>query len=399
MIFISKSKLDECHDNPVSVVKNKLKKYLKDLLTNSCQLVVFNLLKNLKVFLNRRMYMNKFNDNFQLNFNLKSYLWEICYAIMGFDTVKRFDRIVAILVQLQSKRIVKSQELADRFEVSLRTIYRDIRTLEASGVPIISEVGVGYSIMEGYRLPPVMFTKEEAGSFVAAEKLMQKFVDKSLGNYFESAMFKVKSVLRGREKDWISALESQILVDPSQQLFNEKLPNALEILFESIAEKKQVFLKYHSLQSKNSSERHLEPVGLFHENGFWYVFAYCHFRKDYRQFRTDRMLGIKRIDLSFVKEHGSLDEHLSKYENVEKTKVRILVDKSVARYISGNKKHHGFVSEKAKGDQIEMTFMSPDLEEGFPRWYIMFGDYAEILEPESLKQRVKTILNKMNLRL
>tara|TARA_R110002073_G_C9461371_1_gene578752 strand:+ start:1636 stop:1941 length:306 start_codon:yes stop_codon:yes gene_type:complete len=101
---------------------------------------------------------------------------------MGRDTVNRFDRIVSILVQLQSKRIVKAQELADRFEVSLRTIYRDIRTLEASGVPIISEAGVGYSIMEGYRLPPVMFTREEAGSFVAAEKLMQKFVDKSLGS-------------------------------------------------------------------------------------------------------------------------------------------------------------------------------------------------------------------------
>ena len=112
---------------------------------------------------------------FKKYFSLKSYLWEICYSIMSLDTVKRFDRIVAILIQLQSKRIVKAQELADRFEVSLRTIYRDIRTLEASGVPIISEAGVGYSIMEGYRLPPVMFTREEVGSFVAAEKLMQKF--------------------------------------------------------------------------------------------------------------------------------------------------------------------------------------------------------------------------------
>jgi len=339
--------------------------------------------------------MNKFSTHFRLYFNLKSYLWEICYAIMGLDSVKRFDRIVAILVQLQSKRIVKAQELADRFEVSLRTIYRDVRTLEASGVPILSEAGIGYSIMEGYRLPPVMFTREEAGSFVAAEKLMQKFVDKSLGSYHESAMFKVKSVLRGSEKDWISALESQIQVDPSQKLFNEDLPNALEILFESIAEKRQVFLKYHSMQSEHPSERYIEPVGLFHENGFWYVLGYCHYRKDYRQFRTDRMLDIKRTQLFFSKEHGSIDEHLSKFENIEKTKIRILVDKTVARYISGSKKHYGFVSEKPKGNQVEMTFMSSDLEQGFPRWYLMFGDFAEILEPESLKQRVKFILEKI----
>jgi len=311
---------------------------------------------------------------------------------MEIDTVKRFDRIVAILVQLQSKRIVKAQELADRFQVSLRTVYRDIKTLEASGVPIISEAGVGYSIMEGYRLPPVMFTREEAGSFVAAEKLMQKFVDRSLGNYHESAMFKIKSVLRGREKDWISALESQISIDLPEKLFNEDVPNALEILFESIAEKKQVFLKYQSLQSEHPSERHIEPVGLFHENNFWYVLGYCHLRKEYRQFRTDRMLGIKRTSFPFTLQHGSLDNHLNKYGNVKKEKVKILVEKSIAKYINSSKTYYGFVSEKESNNKVEMTFMVSDLEQAFPRWFLMFGDYAEIIEPESLKQRVKTIL-------
>src|SRR5690606_28337624 len=147
---------------------------------------------------------------------------------MSFDNPKRFDRIVAIFIQLQSKRVVKAHELAERFQVSLRTIYRDIRSLEASGVPIFSEAGIGYSLMEGYRLPPVRFTREEAGSFVAAEKLMQKFTDKTLGAYFESALFKVKSVLRGSEKDWITALESQVFINPSQSVFNDKIPNALE---------------------------------------------------------------------------------------------------------------------------------------------------------------------------
>src|SRR5690606_30974241 len=174
---------------------------------------------------------------------LKSYLWELACALMDRDNVKRFDRIVAILVQLQSKRIVRAQELADRFGVSLRTVYRDIRTLEASGVPISSEAGVGYSIMDGYRLPPVMFTREEVGSFVAADKLMQKFTDRSMGAYYQSAMFKLKSVLRGGDKDWVQALESQVTMVPGQQLFNAEVPNALEIRFESIAERKQVLLR------------------------------------------------------------------------------------------------------------------------------------------------------------
>ncbi|TDQ28526.1 helix-turn-helix transcriptional regulator [Tenacibaculum caenipelagi] len=313
---------------------------------------------------------------------------------MSIDTVKRFDRIIAILIQLQSKRIVKAQELADRFEVSLRTIYRDIRTLEASGVPIISEAGVGYSIMEGYRLPPVMFTKEEVGSFVAAEKLMQKFVDKSLGNYYESAMMKLKSVLRGREKDWISALESQILVDPTNKLFNDSLPNALETLFESIAEKRQVFLKYQALNSETPSERFVEPVGIYHESGFWYVLAFCHLRNDYRQFRTDRMLAIKSTQHNFTRDHITLDEYRDQYQNVPKTKIVISVDKSVVRYINNSKRQYGFVSEKVKGNQVEMTFMTPYVEHGFSRWYIVFSDYAKILEPESLKLQVQDILEK-----
>lgn len=329
---------------------------------------------------------------FKTSFNLKSYLWSICYSIMGIDTVKRFDRIVAILIQLQSKRIVKAQELADRFGVSLRTVYRDIRTLEASGVPIVSEAGVGYSIMDGYRLPPVMFTREEAGSFVAAEKLMQKFTDASLGAYHKSAMYKIKSVLRGKEKDWIAALESQVIIDPAQVLFNEKIPNALEVLFESMAEKKQVFLKYQSLEADKPSERHIEPVGLFHENNFWYVLGYCHLRKDYRQFRTDRMMAIRCIGQPFELLHGTIDEYRSKKSEGKKTKIRILVDRTVARYIKSGSKSYGFVSEEIKNDKVEMTFMCADLVHGFPRWYMMFGDHAKILEPETLKIRVKELL-------
>ncbi|WP_241244364.1 helix-turn-helix transcriptional regulator [Flagellimonas marinaquae] len=318
---------------------------------------------------------------------------------MGMDTVKRFDRIVAILIQLQTKRIVKAQELADRFDVSLRTIYRDIRTLEASGVPIVSEAGVGYSIMEGYRLPPVMFTREEAGSFVAAEKLMQKFTDKSLGAYYESAMFKLKSVLRGKEKDWVEALESQVSIVPGQVLFNADVPDALEILFESIAERKQVFLRYESLREETPSERQIEPVGLFHENGFWYILGYCHLRTDYRHFRTDRIHKITRTSLDFILEHGTMDEHRQKSEAVEKTKVRIVVDKSVAKFIRGQCKYYGLISEETGEEEVEMTFMTTDWENGFARWYLMFGDYATILEPQKLKNRVAEILTNSQKRL
>jgi len=162
------------------------------------------------------------------------------------DLKKRFDRIVDILIQLQSKRIIKAQELANRFDVSLRTIYRDIKSLEQAGVPIIGEAGTGYSLVEGYKLPPVIFTKEEAFSFIGAEKLMEKFMDNHMIEDFKSAIYKIKSVLKYSEKDLLTALENQIHLSASTyDSFNKNVPHALRTFFKSIASKKPI--KYQRL--------------------------------------------------------------------------------------------------------------------------------------------------------
>ncbi len=314
-------------------------------------------------------------------------------------SISRFDRIVAILIQLQSKRVVRAQELADRFGVSLRTIYRDIRSLEASGVPIRGEAGSGYSLMEGYRLPPVMFTKEEAASFIAAEKLMQQFTDRALGASHESAMYKVKSVLKGQQKDWIDSIAHQILITPNQELFNEHVPDALEILFESLAARKRVYMKYKAFFSEEPSAREMEPVGLFHENNHWYIMAFCLLRNDYRQFRTDRIIRIRRTEHPFEKEHPALEALRQKPCDEPLTRIRIRVEKRMARYLQTSRKFYGFESELDLGDQVEMTFMTPSPEEGFPRWFLMFGDFAEILEPDTLKARVREIIKNMAERL
>ena len=89
-----------------------------------------------------------------------------------------------------------------------------------------------------------------------------------------------------------------------------------------------------------------------------------------------------------------IEEHRKKREEVAKTRVRILVEKSVAKYIQAGRKYYGFISEEVKGEQVEMTFMTTDMKNGFARWYLMFGDYATIIEPEALRERVSDILKK-----
>jgi predicted DNA-binding transcriptional regulator YafY len=315
--------------------------------------------------------------------------------------MNRFDRITAILIHLQSRKIVTSQHLSDRFKVSQRTIYRDIRTLEEAGVPILSEAGVGYSIMDGYRLPPVMFTREEAVSMVTAEKLMDKMVDKVLGEHYQSAMYKVRAVLKHSEKEWLQLLESQIQIFPGHSPVNAKIPNTLELILKSIAEQKVVHLRYKAFMADDSIDRIIEPVGIFHENQFWYVFAFCQTRQDYRQFRADRMEQLRVSGDSFTRIHEDLEHYRKKkfaYSS-DKQEITLLVPASAYRYIHSQSKYFGVVREKKIGKSVEMTFLHEVDCDGMARWYLMYADTVQIIGPEDFRYHVEDLLEKIQINL
>src|SRR5690606_6484007 len=115
------------------------------------------------------------------------------------------------------------------------------------------------------------------------------------------------------------------------------IPNALEVLIESIAVKKQVILTYQSIESDMPIQRNIEPVGIFHENNFWYVLGYCHLRKDYRQFRADRMIAISISDKPFVKQHKELEYYRRKPDTENKSLVRFRIEKDVAKFLHFNR--------------------------------------------------------------
>ncbi|QRR00411.1 helix-turn-helix transcriptional regulator [Dyadobacter sandarakinus] len=310
--------------------------------------------------------------------------------------MNRFDRITAILIQLQSRKIVKAQDLADRFEISLRTVYRDISSLLEAGVPIVGEAGVGYSIMDGYRLPPVMFSKEEARTFIAAEKLMQKFTDFSTQSQYQSAMYKVKAVLRSSEKLVVESLEDHIEVRQLTTPFHAPRSNTFDFLLKSISEKKIARIRYAAMGVEEITERVIEPVGIYHENAFWYTIAFCHLRQSYRNFRSDRILHIEVTDQPFEHRHAPLKEFMDRSQDNKNLRlVRITIDKQTARYIQSQRYFYGFVSEKLMGNVLEMTFLSDSLD-AFGRWYLMFATEATILEPDSLKGVVRRLITEIS---
>ncbi|PWT78181.1 MAG: transcriptional regulator [Bacteroidetes bacterium] len=310
--------------------------------------------------------------------------------------MNRIDRITAILIQLQSRKIVRAQEISDRFKISLRTVYRDIKSLEEAGIPILGETGVGYSIMDGYRLPPVMFTKEEAIAFLTAEKLIEKFTDHSTGSSYKSAMYKIRSILRSNEKDMLENIEDHIEVIRRYSPFHsESVDNTLQMILKSISDKKVLHIEYEAFNATEKTSRDIEPVGIFYSGGYWHTIAFCQLRKDYRDFRTDRISQLKMTEMIIHDNHPTLQSYLEKVarkENLEK--VVISIDKKTAKYLQEAKYYYGFVDQSAQGDRVLMNFLTPSLDI-FVRWFFMFADMAEILEPYSAQGLMKVHIEKL----
>lgn len=222
--------------------------------------------------------------------------------------MNRINRISAILTQLQSKRIVTAQTIADRFEISLRTVYRDIKSLQEAGVPIGSENGVGYFIVDGYRLPPIMFTEEEANAMITADKLVNQKNDASLSKNYTAALIKIKAVLRNQQKEKIELLDSRIGAD-SKYKINPKSAYLSKIQT-AITDFLQLDITYKSIYKNEITKRYVKPLALYFTENDWILIGFCTLRNGIREFRLDKIEQLVLTDKTF--EHFT-DFDLSKY--------------------------------------------------------------------------------------
>lgn len=306
--------------------------------------------------------------------------------------MNRIDRISAILIQLQTRRVVKASDIAARFNISLRTVYRDVRSLEEAGVPIIGEAGVGYSLVDGYRLPPIMFTKEEATAFLTAEKFVEKMTDASTAAAHKSAMYKVRAILKTSEKDLLESMDSSIEVLKSQIQRRVNNNDHIQTILNGIANKKVLCIDYMAGYTQTKTNRHIEPIGIFYLDSYWHLIAYCRMRNDYRDFRLDRILDLQETDTCFEGSHPTLKSYIAQTATEHQLETIIIrVDSNITNFINEQRFYQGFVSEKQIGNQIEMTFLTIH-PEGFVRWFMMYGDHAEVVSPQKVKHRVAQVI-------
>ena len=310
--------------------------------------------------------------------------------------MNRIDRLTAILIQLQTKRVVKAEEIADRFEISLRTVYRDVKALMEAGVPIGSEAGKGYFIVDGFHLPPVMFTESEASSLMLAGKLVEKMTDKSVQAQFESALNKIRSVLRDNEKDHLEVLQSNIEVwqqGGPEKSISEPFLNDIQ---KAVVSKEILSIEYLS-NSYEVTTREVEPIGLFYYGMAWHLIAWCKLRNGYRDFRVDRIKSLRNTSVKFdARNLISLKEYLSTIvqKNDEMLKISVLFDKSSARFVGNMRYNFGFVSEEEHQDRIRMTFLTCYLK-GIARWLIAFGTTVEVEGPDVLQDMLEEIADEI----
>ena len=306
--------------------------------------------------------------------------------------MNRIDRLSAILIQLQSHRIVKAQQIADKFSISLRTVYRDVHALQEAGVPIIGEAGTGYSLMEGYKLPPVMFNADEASALLTAAKLMQSKTDAISVKHYTSALDKIKAVLRLAEKDHIEEIDKHIAVikHPSIQ-FQPPEELYLQPILKAIAKANVAEIIYASPEKEEKTKRKIEPVGIYNLGNHWHLVAFCTLRNDYRNFRTDRIEKLIITDEPISKTHPPLQEFINQMSvKREVKKVVIEAERDIVKYFGEQKYYHGFVKEEDAGNYMRLTFLCGSLQ-GFARWFMVFGDHAKIIEPVELNDVIASI--------
>jgi len=305
--------------------------------------------------------------------------------------MNKFDRVVSILVLLQTKKVIKAQTISERFEISLRTIYRDISTLKKAGIPIIGDPGIGYSILEGYRLPPIMFNEGEAAAMLTAEKFIGKMTDDDTQAYYSSALMKIKAILRSSEKQSLEVLNNSIVISDKS---NKKNKAYLQDLFKSIPAKNVLKIEYEKADGTNS-ERRLEPIGCYHQSNKWYLVAFCQLKNAYRTFKLNRIISLNVLAEHFETKHISLQDYIDGQDDSWKEqqqfyKIEIAFHQSFVNFAESRKFYFGFVEQKVEGDFVHMKFLNSSIEV-IARWLLQFGDQATVIAPVELQERIKTL--------
>lgn len=307
--------------------------------------------------------------------------------------MERLNRLIGIVLLLQGRQVVRAEDIARHFGISVRTAYRDLRSLDEAGLPIAAEAGLGYSLVAGYHLPPVIFTREEASAISIGGKFVERFTDASLRDHMRSAIAKIRAVLPQSTQNHLERIqESTSVITPHSVQLREMCANITTVQ-EALGGCKVLRVMYYANYRDSLDIRDVEPLGMLYYTGNWHLIAYCRLRCAVRDFRIDRIRTIELTgETSLPREDFSLKGYLETCWGgpvADSREVRILFTKQRARYIT-DRHIFGFIGETPTPNGVEMTFMVHSLHQ-IASWVLSHGADATVICPDELRDRVCSI--------
>ena len=310
--------------------------------------------------------------------------------------MNRTDRLLAIVLELQRKGNLRAEDLAATFETCKRTIYRDIHALCESGVPVVSQPGLGYSLVEGYFLPPVSFSSDEATMLLLGSDFVADNFDAHYRDAARQASAKIEGVLKEKVRKDVEYLRNSIAFVATDTLSRDAATGSLAPLRRAIIERHTVRFHYHTRFAKEGQSarntRDADPFGLMHLGEAWYLIAHCHMRQEIRNFKVDRMADVEVLDRTFERPPGFRLDPAAE-DDTRNLVVRALFSPEVAPWVRESRSYYVTDME----DRVEglLVTLRAHVENEIFNWLLSWGADVEILEPESLKARLAEEAKKM----
>lgn len=303
--------------------------------------------------------------------------------------MNRTDRLLGIVLELQAHGWQRAEDLAHTFEVSKRTIYRDMLALMESGVPVMSSPGQGYALVEGYFLPPLSFSADEAMTLLLGSDYITRSLDAQFQSAARSASSKILAVLSDERRNQVRDLQSRMLFVAMNPLEGDTKPELLRQLRRAILQQAAVYLDYHSRGGSEASgektARRVDPYALVNVHQIWYLVGYCHLRRDVRNFRLDRIDHLRILKDSFTR--PAEFNVRSEYDEDRKITVRALFDSSISRWVL-EERNYFIVASEPCSDGLLVTLRVRQ-ETDVLQWLLGWGARVRVLEPDSLQERLR----------
>ncbi len=303
----------------------------------------------------------------------------------------KVDRLVSIIMTLLDKKRIGAQALADMFEVSPRTIYRDIEAINMAGIPIrsISGVGGGFEIMPEYKLDKKVFSNADLSAILMGLSSLSNMVP---DNELVNVLAKVKSLIPdGEEKD-IEIKTDQIRIDLSPWIGNRNIQPYLETIKTALQDHKLLRFEYMAHRG-NKSVRTVEPYQLVLKGGHWYFQGYCHVRNDYRLFRLSRITKLQMEQETFIpRDYQKPILAFEKIAETMQTEIKIRIHKSVLDRVLEYCTYDRFVPDDGEYYIVNFPFIENDY---YYDILLGFGDKCECLEPPHIRTEIKRKIQDM----